>query len=324
MQNSTRFTVLLLLVMSLSSCFKEERPVPKNDRGPLSFASYDMGSRYDSSLYYSLLDKKNTKTVNKYDWHLGFYSDSSSAHIIINTGIPIKVYKTLQTQFEEVTDSNGFSLLEMIEFPNGDLDSLALKDVLNTNVVYALDLGRNADLQWQGFRLIKIKKEANSYSVQYTQLGGVNPKTESIPFTQNKNYHFYNLLNGQSIYEPYSKDWEIQFKQYLHIYYNPFQTYAVVGCHINPERVKAYQYKGSKKFKDIDLSDVNFSNFSDKKDVIGFSWKRYDLNANVYVIDSEKSFVLLIDNLKLYKLHFVGFYNNQGEKGCPQFEYVEL
>jgi hypothetical protein len=58
--------------------------------------------------------------------------------------------------------------------------------------------------------------------------------------------------------------------------------------------------------------------------MVGYNWKEYDLNAGEYTVLSNINYIIQDNNNKYYKLHFIDFYNTQGEKGYPKFEVQEL
>src|SRR6185503_2302553 len=107
---------------------------------------------------------------------------------------------------------------------------------------------------------------------------------------------------------PRIEEWDILMTQYQHVYYNPFQTYLVVGCLINPSTMLACEYNGSKSFREIDVNDTMGCRFSSRRNTIGFGWKYYDLNNNQYLINTKKTYFLKRNSGNLYKLHFIDFY----------------
>jgi hypothetical protein len=58
--------------------------------------------------------------------------------------------------------------------------------------------------------------------------------------------------------------------------------------------------------------------------MVGYNWKEYDLSAGEYTVFSNINYIIQDKNDKYYKLHFIDFYNNLGEKGYPKFEIQEL
>ena len=69
---------------------------------------------------------------------------------------------------------------------------------------------------------------------------------------------------------------------------------------------------------------ANEYNYSTQRDIIGFNWKTFDFDTQVYTINSSMNYIIQSENGIFYKLRFIDFYNNSGEKGYPKFEIQEL
>lgn len=57
---------------------------------------------------------------------------------------------------------------------------------------------------------------------------------------------------------------------------------------------------------------------------IGYSWKSYQFDVNKYVVDFEKIFIIKDQEGFYYKLRFIDFYDQGGNKGTPTFEFQRL
>ena len=77
-------------------------------------------------------------------------------------------------------------------------------------------------------------------------------------------------------------------------------------------------------FDAVNLSDTLAHPFSLDDDAIGYEWKEYDFDLSVYVMHPERVFIVHDAEGLFHKIHFVDFYNDQGERGCPTFEVVTL
>ena len=58
--------------------------------------------------------------------------------------------------------------------------------------------------------------------------------------------------------------------------------------------------------------------------MIGYDWKYYNLDAALYTIEPGLAYVIRDRDGFYYKLRFIDFYSEAGEKGYPKFEYVRL
>lgn len=316
--------IYISAIILLSSCFKEETAVPRKDRGGLVSFTSELGPTYDMRSYFSMSNKSNSANINKYDWDLALSADSSMPYIRLNTGIGMYAYKSDKSTFENSNDTDGLLLNRLNDYPCGDPDSLALTGILENDKVYLIDLGTDASLQKYGFMWLKAHIENGAYKLEYCRLGSSDVKSEKVEFLEGHQHRYFDFQTSFVTDEPSDADWDFMLTQYQHVYYDPFQTYSVVGCIINPNSVVASVYKGNKPFIEVDAKDLNSSELTDRWDVIGFSWKYYDLNSNTYVIRPEKTYFLKYKDGRLFKLHFIGFYNDKGEKGTPTFEFIEL
>jgi hypothetical protein len=81
-------------------------------------------------------------------------------------------------------------------------------------------------------------------------------------------------------------------------------------------------------FTAIDLEIASSMVYSTALDEIGYDWKDVvgDVSSgNVsYVIIQGRNYVIRDNQGFYYKLRFISFYNNSGEKGYPTFEYQRL
>lgn len=307
----------------MCSCIKEEIPISKKNRGNINVQTVEMGPTYDLRYYINMSGTRND-SVNKYDWDIALSGDSLMPFIKLNTAVGMSVYKTDKTSLSELQDTIGYMHKELIDYPCGDADSLGLSDIFSSKSVYIIDLGTDAFIQAKGFVFLKAEIVNNQYLLTYRFYNKQNIITKNISFNPNKIHQLYQFQSQLLRDEPDISNWDFMITQYQHIYYDPFQKYSVVGCLINPKKVLAYTYSGSKTFENLSFSDVILSNFSAKEDIIGFSWKYYDLNKNEYIIRPQKCYIIKYNDGRLFKLHFIGFYNSKGEKGSPIFEYKEL
>jgi hypothetical protein len=77
-------------------------------------------------------------------------------------------------------------------------------------------------------------------------------------------------------------------------------------------------------FNTVTLNDVQHLTFSRKLDVIGYEWKYYSFITGAYSVRSDVTYIVHAHQGFYFKLRFIGFYNNLGEKGYPVIEYQRL
>ena len=65
---------------------------------------------------------------------------------------------------------------------------------------------------------------------------------------------------------------------------------------------------------------ISMYEFNNQQDDIGYNWKYYDFDNEIYNVDLYINYIIKNQEERYFKLHFLDFYNNNGEKGYPLFE----
>ena len=79
-----------------------------------------------------------------------------------------------------------------------------------------------------------------------------------------------------------------------------------------------------KEFNEITYEDIESYSFSSNQDVIGYDWKDFDFDSGFYLIYAEKNYIIKNGLDQYFKIHFIDFYDDLGEKGHPTFEIQQL
>jgi hypothetical protein len=127
-------------------------------------------------------------------------------------------------------------------------------------------------------------------------------------------------------YQPETSSWDLFFGQYTTLLYSgtdPY-PYLVRGVLSSRADVQAALYEGDKSFSDFEYGDALTINFSDATDGIGHDWKYYNLEDGYYAVETQNVYVIRDASGNYYKLHFLSYFNNEGENGYPQFEFMKL
>ena len=115
------------------------------------------------------------------------------------------------------------------------------------------------------------------------------------------------------------------FTRYRYIFYNttPYTPYLVSGVLLNPQGIAA-GLDSTKAFSEADVAFAQQLPLSTQRDEIGFNWKAYNFTTSTY--ETKQHFTYIIRDREGYywKLRFLDFYNDQGEKGSPKFEFQRL
>ena len=275
----------------------------------------------------------------KNDWDLGFESGDSTWHIVLNTSAFMYAANTGEKDFGAVTDTTG--LIWKYDKSDGNPDSTAIGnwlsfssgDTIYTNYVYVLNRGYDHLGNLRGLRKVVFTNvDLDTYSFKYADLNGENYNEFVIEKTDLVNYvHFSFEEEGHQInFEPATLSWDILFTQYTTLLYtdegDPY-PYLVTGVLTNYNLVDI-AIDTTQEFDNIDINFATSLSFSKNKDAIGYDWKdlQGDVNSgNVYYEIVEGRNYIIRNRFGLYaKLRFISFYNSEGKKGYPSFQYLFL
>ena len=330
------FTIIsILLLMGVSSCIKtddEKYPITPIPEG-VKIGSTGNKDTYQYWTYYSLKNNQAVMVLDKASWDLGFSCLNDSLTIILNTANFMYAANSGKTDFDQVKSAAGLKM--NFDASNGNPDSNAIgkwyRDssgfVVSKREVYVIDRGVDIDGNSIGFRKIQILGFSNNeFKVRIANLNGTNDTMVSIPKENNKTFTglSFNTLQALTI-EPDRDDWDILLGQYTTMLFSDGEPYPyiVTGAVLNPKSVMALELNNTI-FADFNAALFPNYTLSKAHDAIGYNWKTYSLSAGKYtMIDKLIYLVKGIDGAN-YKFRFLDFYDNNGNKGYPTFEYQKL
>lgn len=329
-----------LLVISITACIPDESPVTPHQSGDVASAIAEMGNLYGNQVYFSF-KYDSVVAVNKIvDWDIEFSSIPDTFVVRLNSAKFMNVYNTKKLNFNNVnaSDTNNLDISQWgYDNPSGALDSTAIgqwwdliKDgkIISKSEVYIINRGVNERAKPQGFKKFQILGfENNSYFIKIANLDGTDEQELEIPRNPLKNFIQITFNSPAKVVniEPTTSDWDICFTKYTELLYTNEGVptwYSVTGPLINPKTVTV-AIDTSKTFEQITFQDISKYKFSSNINAIGHTWKWFDLGKGAYIIDPNINYILQTQ-IGYVKLHFVGFYNQTGEKGYPKFEYQKL
>lgn len=311
---------IFIITLSIISCKKKELPVPKHQEGNLKQSVIPMTSSYKYQIYFSLTQNQIVKSQLKTSWDIAFQSDGKN--IILNSSKMMFAYKTNITTYDQVTDTLGFTQNKKYDSPTGNLDSTAIGKWWLDNTVYIIDRGYNELGQHLGYTKLKILNyNNNTFTFIAGNLNSTSTNTYSIQQDTNYNFIGFSFDNYNIIYhEPPKIQWDLLFTQYTEALSQP---YPVTGCLINRYKTSATLNKDIP-FNNIDYITATQSSLSNHLNIIGYNWKEYDFNTSSFIIYSNYTYIIKNQAGYYFKLRFIDFYNNSGEKGYPTFEFQML
>ena len=327
------YLLCVFLLAGLSSCFKEDDPVPPyQSPAGVTTTVAAMGPDYGVQMYYDLETDSFIKIVNRESWDLAFQCGDNEYHIYTNLAKHMSVANTGSTDFAAVTSGSGLTF--RYDRSEGYIDSTAVgewgtmngNNGVSDNYVYVVDRGfttTGADIGKKKMQMVGLTN--GTYQVRVANLDGSADNTISV--TKDLNHNFVHIsFNGSGSAveaEPDKYDWDLLFTQYTtkvtQTSTNITEDYSVNGVLINPYLVQAAR-DFTKPFLDISYADLSTYTFSSFWDAIGYDWKEFDFNSMVYIIEPGRTYIVHTVEGNYYKLRFTSFTNAQGDKGYPTFE----
>ncbi|HEY9178497.1 MAG TPA: HmuY family protein, partial [Flavipsychrobacter sp.] len=193
---------------------------------------------------------------------------------------------------------------------------------LSKNDIYIVKLNPTYDPNnLKKMRLLYVS--TTEYVLEYADLDEKVTHTITIPKDENYNYSYFTFRDGGKTIQPDppKNTWDIVFTRYRYVYYELDNfPYMVNGVLLNPYRTIAAK-DTSTAFADLEGTKITELQYSNHRDVIGFDWKEYNFDTERYEINRKKTYVIKNRKDQYYKLRFLDFYNKQGIKGSPSFEF---
>jgi hypothetical protein len=329
----------LLLLGLGSSCFRPDVPLP----APVIDASEtvqqvaiggwnetlnDIG--YHHQVYLDL-ETGTMTSVERSSWDIALEASNEGHHVILNTSNFMHAAGTGSADFATIwTELEAKALTFHFDSATGNLAHTVLGEWWETaskqasEEVFILDLGRDLDLRPQGYlKLQLLSVTSSSYTFRYGALD--DPEGTEVTVEKNPRYNwvFFSLQNGQEVQvQPPRTDWDLQFSYYSYRYPDGV-PYWLTGVLTNRYQVRSAELLNSEKaWEALTLADTLMAPFRPEIDEIGFDWKRYEFGPPAgFVTESDRFFLVRDTEGLVYAIRFLDFYNDEGQKGFPQFTY---
>ena len=294
-----------------------------------SFASlgqqiYDIvsiGPGYTNQSFYSLANGEVSNESNT-NWDLAFQISGFQATILVNGKNNVHLYKSGLdvNSWSSITanDTNGV-LTAANELLNQDTSWWAGAFNITNDIANQFDLGWGVYdfathiVTGDSLFFIKlsngvVKKlwiqslQNSTYNFVFANIDGTNEVTAALNKLNytGKNFGYYSIANEMELdREPNKYIWDLSFAQYMAT--TPF-VYKVTGVLLNDsvQAVKAYP---------VDVATVTpwGYTFSNVTSTIGYDWKSFDINNNVWAIADSLVYFVYDKGGLLWKLEFTGF-----------------
>lgn len=318
------YTVFAALLFA--SCQKEDRPVPLPAQGDTEYSVVEMGEEYTNQVFFDLETGRVVHMSEVNSWHLAFETSVEGFHIFQNGAYDVLIYNTHETDFTKVTSAPATTSAEWkYDASCGLPDSTAFGDWRSKNEIYIVKLNPTYDPNnLKKMRLVAVSSK--EYVMEYADLEENITHTIRIPKDENYNYSYFTFADGGKIVQPDppKNTWDIVFTRYRIVYYDLGGiTYGVSGVLLNPYNTTA-AVDSTTPFVDLVGEKIFELQYTNHRDVIGYDWKEYSFATERYKIFPNKNYVIKNRNDQYWKMHFLDFYNKQGVKGSPSFEFQRV
>lgn len=322
----------ILPFVLLSGCFLEDEMVLPHEQGDVLEGSVAMGTLYGIQAYYDLHNNQIAASGPVTGWDLSFACAPEDWTIRLNSANFMYAGNSGDTSFQQELTVEELEML--FDASHGDPDSTAIgkwneqteDSTWSLRHVYLVDRGTDEAGIPRGIVKIQFETAGIDYRLRFANNGSNVETTYEIHRDPEQDQVFFSFEQGMVDVAPLPDQWSLLFSKYTTMLVtNEGENYPYIvnGVLLNPNGTAA-ALDTIHEFSEIVLSDTASLELTTRADVIGYEWKYYNFDAAVYTIVPGMHYVIRDRDGFYYKLRFVDFYNDTGEKGYPAFEYVRL
>lgn len=318
----------------MASCEQKENAISLPESGDAIYATVEMGEDFADQVFFNFETNEIVYTSKVNSWDLAFETGANGRSVFMNGGANVNVYNTGKTNILEVIEPPEIINEDWgFDSPSGLPDSTYIGDWATANGISKNDVfvvKLSPAIYKDTFKKIQlISVSATEYVVQFGNLrDNNNIRTMVIPKDDNYNFTYFSLAEGGVIVNPAppKNTWDIVFTRYRYIYYDLSNfPYLVTGALLNPYKTTGYgDSTGKHEFSNMDASMATSVPLIKNRDVVGYNWKSYDIKKGRYTVKQNSNYVIKDRKGQYWKLHFLDYYNKQGVKGAPSFEFQRL
>lgn len=333
------FIVCYVALILFSSCEKDNDKaitLPPIDTTMIS-KQVSMGVNYDTMVFVNLNTGESKYSAIK-DYDLAFEASPQGQYIYLNTGKYMFAWRSSSTDLVN-TDTTGLVWATDADTWLGDSTAFGkntdAQGNCNTNVVI-IDRGKYNHFGSDRYRKLQlVSVSAIAYVIRYSKLNNTDYHEFTIPKDDTYALMYFSFTDGGKMVSlaPPKNQWDIVFTRYIHTYWEEtlqFRFYLVNGTMTNIWNnttcsiLKKDSVPGYKPFEQFNHNDIPLFPFYTQANLMGFDWKDFDFNTNLYYIIPDLYYVIKDRNNEYYKLKYYDFYNQQGVRGCPAFQYQRI
>ncbi|MEN3039988.1 MAG: HmuY family protein [Bacteroidia bacterium] len=312
------------MVGLFTGCRRPEKPwkLPESAGGRLIEAN--VGSEYDTVAFVNLELGEVMKTPRT-AWDMVLRPKGAAYELWLNAAMYAFAVEVSESQWQQPLDP-----ARLYGWKCDLADTAALLPLRREEVRFlVIDRDRSESFyrtSQQRYRKVRLHWEGSTIHILSTGLAGGDTARWQFPIDTAVRYISLDR-GGESV--RVSPPWraDLVLTRYIHPFYDQpeeFRWYPVLGALIGEGVQAAVVQTAQIPYEQMDFAKAQQLSFSTRRNAIGYDWKRYDFNTGTYVIDFSRYFILRVNELSLYKLRFIDFYDAQGRKGCIRIEYEPI
>ena len=322
----------MIFPLLLTSCFQEDSMVLPHEQGEMLEGRVAMGGLYGTQVFYDLRENEIAASAPVTAWDLSFACGEGAWTIRLNSSKFMYAGNSRDTSFRQVPVAEELGM--KFDASNGDPDSTAISDwvvqtedtVWSRREVYLLDLGLDTMGNPLGNMKVQFETLGQDYRIRYARPDGSDEQVHVVVRNPLREQVYFSFRNGVVDVAPPPSGWSLLFTKYTTMLVTDEgenYPYIVNGVLLNPAGVTA-ALDTIHDFMELQLADTLDLELTTRSDLIGYDWKYYNFDAGVYTIVPDMNYVIRDRDGFYYKLRFIDFYSDTGEKGYPHFEYLRL
>lgn len=321
----SHYFLLLSICMASVSCMKKEKPLPLPAPGNAQSQLIDIGKDYSIQVYYSFTN--GIVKSDRYDiWDIAFEVDPQKNEIWMNGGENVLIFPSGQSNFNYTLPSilNNQWLYDPPTFEYGKSALGVISSGNHLNELMFVRIGA------KDYKLKILEVTPDHYLIEAGIKEAASGTLFTIPKDQNYNYAYYSFTNGIVQPEPKNTEWDMVFTRYRTVFPGldvdgGDLPYLVNGIFINTANtLGASDSTREYEFANFSMEEAASYELTNRREVIGYNWKLVNINTAEYTILPKRMFLLKDQFQKLWKFHFVSFYDENGMRGKPRFEFERL
>lgn len=321
-----RLIAIIAAIFSFTSCLKKDESIVLPLAGDASSQTLSLGANYSNQFYYNLKNQEVVHSGPVDSWDLSFDNTKNGFGVYLNGGVGMALVKTNKTNFEDITAQDCEGQVWQQDAPNGNANESAVgywcENATSKNKIYIIRL----DAENSKMRTLRLNNVTDEYyEFEIGEFGVSQTSPCKVYKDVTRVYSYYDLENKSLVtdVEPLKESWDIMFTRYGFTFYdqNPPLPYIVTGVLSNPQ---------TRVFKDSTAEfyqlgpDLVQGSMSYDRDAIGYDWKTYDFDLGIFHVHQQYNYLIRTQNDELFKLRFLSFYDANGIKGTPTFEFKHI